>query len=444
MHQIGVVGLSYRHAGIDEVARLSIPKADLEARLRSLRAALGVSELLYLGTCNRIELLFAVPDGEPAGDLREPALEQLSGRLSQPGQASRLLRAWAGESALEHVLLLACGLDSAQAGEREIAAQLRASWEAARAAGTSGPLLDRLVGEALAMANKVRRLQAGNAPSLADLAAARVLEHLAGRPEAVALIGVSPMTRRCGLALHRAGVPLIIVNRSLAPATELAASVSGLAVPLEQFRAQPQAVAALVLAAGGSEPVLDSRALQLLSAAHSGRSNTPLAIDFGVPPNLDPEEARGAGIARVGMDELVEEVQERRVTELLRLAPVRAAIDERMASLRDEMATRAIGPQLAELRDAFERIAADELERALSAELRGLTQPQREAMESLTSRLARRLAHLPIAGMRAAAAHVGPEAIDAFFGQARLQRGIRVDSLPADTTATPAPEEPLP
>ncbi len=445
MHQIGVVGLSYRHAGIDEVARLSIPKADLEARLQALREALRVSELLYLGTCNRIELLFATSDGESAGDLREPALEQLTGRRPQPGQAARLLRAWAGESAVEHVLLLACGLDSAQAGEREIAAQLRASWEAARAAGTSGPLLDRLVGEALAMANRVRRLQAGtNAPSLADLAAARVLEHLAGSPDAVALIGVSPMTRRCGLALHRAGVPLLIVNRSPAPAAQLAASVAGRAVPLEQFRAQPPAVAALVLAAGGSDPVLDSRALQLLAAAHSGRGNTPLAIDFGVPPNLDPEEARGAGIVRIGMGELVQEVQERRVSELLRLAPVRAAIDERMTRLRDEMATRAIGPQLAELRDAFERIAADELERALSAELRGLTAPQREAMGHLTSRLARRLAHLPIAGMRAAVAHVGPEAIEAFFGQARLQRGVRSDTLAADTTAAPTPEEPLP
>ncbi len=67
MHQVGVVGLSYRHAGIDEVARLSIPKADLESRLRSLRAALGVSELLYLGTCNRIELLFATPDQRVRG-----------------------------------------------------------------------------------------------------------------------------------------------------------------------------------------------------------------------------------------------------------------------------------------------------------------------------------------------------------------------------------------
>lgn len=431
MHQIGVVGLSYRHAGIDDVARLSIPRSDLEGRLPSLREALGVSELLYLSTCNRVELFFATPDGEPAGDLREGALEQLTGRRSLPGQASRLLRAWAGESALEHVLLLACGLDSAQAGEREIAAQLRAAWEAARAARTSGPMLDRLLGEALGMASRVQRLQAGaHAPSLADIAAARVLDHLAGNPDTVALIGVSPMTRHCASALHRAGVPLLIVNRTLAPAAELATSVSGRAMTLEEFRAQPERVGALVLAAGGGEPVLDGRSLQLL--AQSAR--TTLAVDFAVPPNLDPGEARRAGITRIGMSELVQAVQEQRVTELLRLAPVRAAIDERLARLCEEMATRAIGPRLSELRGAFERIAATELDRALTAELRGLTEGQRQAVQHMTLRLARRLAHLPIAGMRAAAAYASPDVIEAFFREARLHR--------ADRTAPD--EKPLP
>ena len=227
------------------------------------------------------------------------------------------------------------------------------------------------------------------------------------------------MTRRCALALHGAGVPLLIVNRTPAPAAELAASVSGRAMALESFRAQPERVAALVLAAGGGGPVLDPPSLQRLAE----RGRAPLAIDFGVPPNLEPGEARHAGITRIGMNELVEEVQERRVSELLRLAPVRAAIDERLAHQREQMATRAIGARLSELRGAFERIAADELERALGAQLRGLTEDQREAVQHLTSRLARSLAHLPLAGIRAAAAHASPDAIDAFFREARLHRG---------------------
>ncbi len=424
MHQIGVVGLSYRHAGVDEVARLSIPKTDLPLRLPSLREALGVAELLYVGTCNRVELLYATADGAAAEDLRPQALEQLSGQTSPAGAAPRLLRAWAGESAIEHVLLLACGLDSAQAGEREIAAQLRDAWETARLAGTSGPLLDRLLGEALGMANRMQRLQAGvRAPSLADLAAERVQWHLGGVVAPVALIGVSPMTRRCGLALREAGLPLRVVNRTLASAQEFAETVSGQALSLEAFREQPPPSGALILAAGGGEPILDEPVLRRLAqGARSLRIAAPLIIDFGVPPNVDPAAARRAGLARIGMEELVQAVQERRLTELMRLAPVRAAIDERLTRLRTEMATRAIGPRLAELRAQFEQIAAEEAGRALGTELHTLDAGQREAVLRLVERVAHSLAHLPIAGLRAAAAQSSPDALESFFREARPHR----------------------
>jgi glutamyl-tRNA reductase len=245
------------------------------------------------------------------------------------------------------------------------------------------------------------------------------------------------MTRRCAQALHRAGVPLLIVNRTLASAAELATSISGRAQSLEAFRAQPESVRALILAAGAGAPVLDAGSLQRLPEP----PRMLLAIDFGVPPNLDPDEARRAGITRIGMSELVQQVREQRVSELVRLAPVRAAIDERLARLREEMATRAIGPQLSELRGAFERIAADELDRALTAELRGLTEEQRDAVQQMTSRLARRLAHLPIAGMRAAAAHATPEVIDAFFREAHLHRSARAEGRAAPEG--PAREKPV-
>ena len=420
MHQVGVVGLSYRHAGVDEVARFAVPKAEVAARLPALRSSLGASEILYLGTCNRVEVLYATSDGSPAGDSRREVFRALIGREPQPGEASRILRAWTGEAALEHLFLVACGLDSAQAGEQEIAAQLRGAWEAARTAQTCGPTLNRLIGEALSMANRVHRLEAGvRAPSLADLAADRVQVHLAGKPATVAMVGVSPMTKRCGLALHRAGIPLLVVNRTLEVAEEFAQTVSGRALPLDQFRTHPADVAALVLAAGGTDPVLGPDALASLARAVS---RPPLIIDFGVPPNADPATARRLGLMRVGMNDLIQAAQERRVAQLMRLAPVRAAIDERLNRLRAELATRAIGRKLSDLRDTFEQIAAAEVDRALGAELRDLDDSQRENLHRLTSMIARRLAHLPLAGLRAAAAHAGADAVDAFFREARLSR----------------------
>jgi len=420
MHQIGVVGLSYRHAAVGEVARFAVPRAEVAARLPALRTSLKASEVLYLGTCNRVEVVYSTDDGAPAGDARREVFQILTGREPEPGEAARILRAWTGEAAVEHLFIVACGLDSAQTGEQEIAAQLRLAWEDSRAAHTCGAVLDRLVGEALKMAREVRRLSAGlRAPSLADLAADQVLQHLGGRGGRVALVGVSAMTRRCAAILREAGVALLVVNRTLASAEELAASVCAEAVPLERFRAQPPPLEALVLAAGGGEAVLDGACLGRLRGS---AQRALLLVDLGVPPNVAPAAAAHAGLARTGMDQLIETAQSRRLAQLMRLAPVRAAIDERLARLRTELALRAIGPRLAQLRAAFEQIAAAEVERALKGELRTLDARERGQLERLAGTVAHRLAHLPLAGLRAAAAHAGSDAVEAFFDGARTRR----------------------
>jgi glutamyl-tRNA reductase len=437
MHQIGVVGLSYRHAGVDEVARFAVPRAEVPARLPALRGVLQAAELLYVGTCNRVEVVYAMADDAPATDARQAAFRMLTGREPGPGEAARVLRAWTGEAAVEHLFLVACGLDSAQTGEQEIATQLRGAWEDSRSAHTCGPVLDRLMGDALGMARRVRRLSAGvRAPSLADLAADRVLQHLDGRPGRVALVGVSPMTRRCAALLHAAGASLLIVNRTLQTAAELAVTIAAEAQALERFRDAPPPVDALVLAAGGGEALLEASVLERLRPAGAG---TVLLIDFGVPPNVPPAHAQRAGLPRIGMDDLIEVASGQRLAQLKRLAPVRAAIDEQLTHLRAELALRAIGPRLQDLRQAFERIAAEEVTRALKGGLRELDAQERRGLERLMSTVAHRLAHLPLAGLRATAVHAGTEAVQAFFdGAQQVRRAARGSP---DGTAAQATEK---
>ena len=415
MHRIGVVGVSYRHATTEQVARFAVPKAEIPARIPQLREALDGAGVVYLATCNRVEVLFAAAEA-PAGDRRREVFAALTGRRPTETEAASTLRTWTGEAAVEHLFLVACGLDSAQAGEQEIFTQLRAAWQTARAADATGPLLDRIVSEALGMARHAHRLGYEDAPSLADLAVERVLQHLAGASRVV-LLGVSPMTRRCGLRFTERGVRLLIVNRTLASAQQLAQELAAEALPLDEFCAHPPGdCGALVCAAGTSEPLLDEQALQRLAPAH------PFILDFGLPPNIAPEAARSAGLVRIGMDDLIQSARDGRVAHLLRLAPVRAAIDERLARLRSELAARAIGPQLAELRDAFERIAAAEVERLLKGELHDLDPQRRARLSDWATTLAHRLAHLPLSGLRAAAEHASTEATDAFFREARLHR----------------------
>jgi glutamyl-tRNA reductase len=420
MDHIGVVGLSYRHANAEDVARFAIPKGEIEARLPALRAALAGAELVFLATCNRVEVIFATHDDSAAQDLRGAVFRVLRGRDPELGEANEALRAWTGEAAVEHVFLLACGLNSAQAGEHEITTQLRKAWDTARSVEVCGPTLNRLMSEALSMANRVRRLSAATRPpSLADLAVKKLLAHCEGRGEPIALLGVSPMTRRCGQSLHEAGLALLIVNRSADTAHEWAQSLGARSMSLDEFRVSPPAVNAVVLAAGAFEAILDAAALRAIARV---ATSSPLIIDFGLPPNVEPWAADAAGLKRIGMNELIEATSEQRLTELVRLAPVRAAIDERLARLRGELATRAIGRRLADLRDSFEGIAAAQMDELLAEELRDLPDEERQLLRRFAKTLARRLAHLPLAGIRAAAAHANADTVDAFFSAARLQR----------------------
>src|SRR5687767_15732321 len=276
MQRIGVVGISYRHSSLEDVARFAIPKTEVLARLAPLQEAVQAAEVLYLGTCNRVEVLFALRDGV-ADDRRKEVFRALTGREPRDGEAAATLRTWTGEAAIEHLFLVACGLDSAQAGEQEIAIQLRAAWQDARATQVCGPALDRIVSEALSMARLAHRIGQRDAPSLADLAVERVMAHLNGSKAEVALVGVSPMTRRCGKRLRDRGVQLIVVNRSLDAAHELAGEISARALELDEFRSQPADCAALVCATATSEPVLDKNVLARLAA----RPRAPLVIDFG-------------------------------------------------------------------------------------------------------------------------------------------------------------------
>ncbi len=60
MHRIGVVGILWRHSRADVLGAFTIPREEREERVPMLAATIGVSELVYLATCNRVEVAFAI------------------------------------------------------------------------------------------------------------------------------------------------------------------------------------------------------------------------------------------------------------------------------------------------------------------------------------------------------------------------------------------------
>lgn len=435
LDQLSMVGVSWRQGGTERLAEFTLDQEQAGEKLTAFARRLGLAELAYLATCNRVELIFRRTAETPGPDLRRDAFELLTGRKPAPGEAERRLKAWQGEGAAEHLFLIAAGLDSACVGENEIVRQVRDCRDRAQAIGLLGPVLGLVFDEALKIAARVRgetRVGHGRV-SLAEIAADLIRERLAETPGAVALVGVSPMTERAALALSGTRHPLVIVNRTASKAEALAARFGARHMALDAFLASPPPLEAVLSATGSRDPVLGAAVIERIAAgAPSGRA--PLIVDMAIPPDADPAACERFGVPRFGMDEIVRRAEENRAARLMHAAEAREHVDRALEELRDRFVERISGPLFAVLQQRYRQTALEGVRRLVKKELKGLGDEERAAVERWAEALARRFAHIPCLGLKGLL-YAGPDgSIDAFLDglepefaeelRAALERGL--------------------
>ncbi len=417
MRTIGIVGLDWRQQRSALLAELTIPREARVGELPSLRERTGLRELVYLATCGRVEVIFALDEADSIAEARRRIFSALTGRGPLDDEAEQSIRTWQGDRAIEHLFTVASGLDSARIGESEVAGQLRDALADARAAGTSGPAIERAFTEAFRVARRIKPITEGRIGnvSLGDIAVRHAIERLHLTAGAVAVVGVSAMTERCVRALLTVGATVTIVNRTLARAEELAAKVGGAARSLDDFRANPGAICAMILATGAGTPIFCVADLERISA-NAPANLPPLLIDLGVPPNVAPPDAAAARTPRTGIERISAEAAVDRDRVLAEFAEARMIIDVAVVEFKKKSAELLAAPAIIRLRESYRRTASERVERLIGKSLPNLDEADRATLRQWADTLALRLAHVPTVGLRELASTFGSGATDAFFG----------------------------
>ncbi|MDH3283857.1 MAG: hypothetical protein OEQ13_03890 [Acidobacteriota bacterium] len=416
MDRIGIVGVGWRRGGADLLARFTVPRNRRSALLPRMAERIGVPELVYLATCNRVEVMYVADGLTPLSAYRRRAFAALAGREPEPGEVERTFALWTGEEAAEHLFLVACGLDSARPGETEIVGQLRDAVDESRRHDLVGPRLALLTDEALRVVSRVRhRTGIGSGKvSLAEIALAHARTRLSETGGPVTLVGVSPMTVRCARRLGREGHDVVVVNRTHERARSLADEIGGRARSLGEFVVGPEPTEVLVLATGSPVPVLTRSCLERL-AARTASGRPPLLLDMAIPPDVAPRDAEATGCPRIGMDRVLREAESNRREREGELADASTLVSESLVGLRRRLAERVLAPMLAALQRRYRRTAEEGVERLLRKELGNLGAREREAVRSWAITLARRFAHIPSLGLRGLAAQAGSRGVEAFL-----------------------------
>ncbi len=369
---------------------------DRDALAASLSAHRPAGSLLLI-TCHRVEL-YGAASNDAGAERSAPdgqAQRSMSVRPALPALNLPSVRLDQDEAAIDHLLRLAAGLESAVLGEDQVLSQLRTALTEARAAGPLDPLVDRLAQTALGVGRRVRREERPAERSLA-VRALRWLERSIGPLDGKTLlvVGTGPMGRDVVRSASRRGARLSVASRDRSSAARLAAAAGSAGEVLDLTEAAERAsqVDGIVVALAGPWTALEMTGPSLPPIVDL---SAPSAIPAAVMAGLDGRLIRidglfsGPGTPLGPRSDLEARFVERAEREVL--AAGRA--------FRRWRAARAAVPTMRLLRiraDARRTVRVERLLRRLP----DLAPHERELVRQCSQQLVADLLHEPLARLR--------------------------------------------
>ncbi|WMS87073.1 glutamyl-tRNA reductase [Pleionea litopenaei] len=305
---VTALGINHKTAPVDIRERVAFDPASLLEALKVLKQEVQLEEVAVLSTCNRMEVYFR-GDDDAHQRLTNWLIEH---HTLEPDALQQCLYVHQGEQAVQHVMRVACGLDSMVLGEPQILGQMKDAFQFARDAGTLGQLLDRLFQHTFTVAKKVRTdTEIGSsAVSVAYAAVSLAKKIFSDLSSMTALyIGAGETIELAARHLHNQGVSNIIVaNRTLERGESLTRQFGGKAITLTQLAEQMPAADIVISSTASPLPIVGKG---LIEESIKKRRHRPMfMVDLAVPRDIEPEVGQLRDVYLYSVDDLKDVIDE--------------------------------------------------------------------------------------------------------------------------------------
>lgn len=392
-----VLGINHQTAPVSLRERVAFSAEAVPAALDALRALPQVSEVALLSTCNRTEL-YAVAD-----DDGRALADWLATHPDDMGDLHAYLYRHRDAEAVRHLFRVATGLDSLVLGEPQILGQVKDAWATARSAGSLGSQLDRLFQQAFSTAKRARTdTRIGANPVSVASAAVRLAQESFARLEdsTVLLIGAGETIELAARHLVQAKAKrLLIANRTLSHAQDLATRHGGVALPLSELDRHLGEADIVLSATASREPIL--RRPQVAAALATRKHRPMLLLDLAVPRDIAPDVAELKDTFLYTVDDLERAIEDNRRSRREAATEAEAIVDLQVARFVETMAASTRTAPLKRLRAHGEAARAEVLAKARQQLEAG--QDPAEVLNFLAHTLTNRLLHAPTIALREAA-----------------------------------------
>lgn len=390
-----ITGLSHHGSPVELRERMAFDNARVEAPLLELHQRTG-GGVVIVSTCNRVEIYVS-----GAVDT-QTAVQETRAFLGQWHQVPEQefaphLYTLSGEEAVAHLFRVASSLDSMVVGEAQILGQVQEAFQAAQAAGTTDKMLNAAFQTAFKIAKQVRtETEVGigkvSVASVAVGLAVHIFGNLDDKTVLVVGSGETGKTTLQSLVNHGAN-RVLVANRTLERAEELAAQFNGQALDMGGLYARLHEADIVITSTASKEPVLLSEHFQV---ALKRRNHDPIfAIDIAVPRDIHPAVRDLDNVYLYDIDDLNEVTSQNLEARRAQLALCQSLVNRQVERFLAWHRALKAEPTIVSMRNEMEAIRERELLKTL-AHLPELDDRAREEIEYLTRRIVNNILQNPL------------------------------------------------
>nr|WP_320167103.1 glutamyl-tRNA reductase [uncultured Methylophaga sp.] len=395
MHLV-TYGINHNTAPVHIRELFAFDASMLPAALSNLHEDDSILEVVILSTCNRTEIYCCI-DRESDNQILAWLHDY---HQQEEGAITPYLYHYQQADAIRHLMRVACGLDSMVLGEPQILGQLKDAYSQSLNANTLGKSLGRLFQHAFAVAKQVRTDTAiGNSPVSVAFAAVSLAKQIFSElaDSTALLIGAGETIELVARHLYDNGIKrIIIANRTIERAHNLATQVDGYAISLSELPAHLAEADIVVSSTASQLPILGKGAVE---RALKVRKRKPIfMVDIAVPRDIEAEVGLLEDIYLYCVDDLKEIIEENLQSRRDAALQAEEIIDTQVDHFQAWLRTQDAVPVIRAIRDNAEEISKHSLERAIKQLEQGM--PAEQAMTELARTLTNRLLHEPSRQLR--------------------------------------------
>ncbi|GAA3960515.1 glutamyl-tRNA reductase [Pedobacter ginsengiterrae] len=289
MEYLKVIAFTHHHIDLKSLGKLVICDQSLDSRLKNIQTELPVSEIFYLGTCNRVEFVFLTKE-KTDKEFITKFLTVLDMGLP-PEFMERFLEnvtVYENEEAFNHLLRTSCSLESLVVGEKEILAQIRKAYENCRDAGFTGDYMRMIMERVVKTAKEVYTHTniSKNPVSVVSLAYRKLKElNMCGNSR-VLIIGAGETNQNIAKYLNKHKYSnFSVFNRTLSKAETLAEELNGNAYHLSALETFTEGFDVIITCTGSTEAIINE---ELYAKLLNGDTGKKVIVDLAIPNDVAP------------------------------------------------------------------------------------------------------------------------------------------------------------